>query len=151
MRSSRVVRATDSQCQNRNSPGLDPSILRYSEKIPLLELQTDGRWLADLENIHRLGTSLAADRHAATLGNFGHRATVDSRLLEKYWKFGGCRMTYFWKLPWLLTSDRLMTLGIFVDCRLSVTGRFLLLQTYRMVRLGNLGTAAIVICIKSLR
>jgi hypothetical protein len=29
MRSSRVARASDSQCQSRNSPGFDPSILRH--------------------------------------------------------------------------------------------------------------------------
>jgi hypothetical protein len=31
MRSSRVVRASDSQCRSRNCPGFDPSILRHSE------------------------------------------------------------------------------------------------------------------------
>jgi hypothetical protein len=31
MRSSRVVRAPDCQCQSRNSPGFDPSILRHTE------------------------------------------------------------------------------------------------------------------------
>jgi hypothetical protein len=31
MRSSQVVRASDCQCQSRNSPGFDPSILRHSE------------------------------------------------------------------------------------------------------------------------
>jgi hypothetical protein len=30
MRSSRVVRASGYQCQSRNSPGFDPSILRHS-------------------------------------------------------------------------------------------------------------------------
>jgi hypothetical protein len=30
MRSSRVVRASDSQCRSRNCPGFDPSILRHS-------------------------------------------------------------------------------------------------------------------------
>ncbi len=30
MRSSQVVRASDCQCQSRNSPGFDPSILRHS-------------------------------------------------------------------------------------------------------------------------
>jgi hypothetical protein len=30
MRSSRVVRAYDCQCQSRNSPGFDPSILRHN-------------------------------------------------------------------------------------------------------------------------
>jgi hypothetical protein len=30
MRSNLVVRATDCQCQSRNSPGFDPSILRHS-------------------------------------------------------------------------------------------------------------------------
>jgi hypothetical protein len=30
MRSSRVVRSSDSQCQSRNCPGVDPSILRNS-------------------------------------------------------------------------------------------------------------------------
>jgi hypothetical protein len=29
MRSSRVVRASDSQCLSRNCPGFDPSILRH--------------------------------------------------------------------------------------------------------------------------
>ncbi len=30
MRSSQVVRASDSQCRSRNCPGFDPSILRHS-------------------------------------------------------------------------------------------------------------------------
>ncbi len=30
MKYSRVVRASGCQCQNRNSPGLDPSILQHS-------------------------------------------------------------------------------------------------------------------------
>jgi hypothetical protein len=30
MRSSRVVRASGCQCQSRNTPGFDPSILRHS-------------------------------------------------------------------------------------------------------------------------
>jgi hypothetical protein len=30
MRSSRAVRASDSQCRSRNCPGFDPSILRHS-------------------------------------------------------------------------------------------------------------------------
>jgi len=30
MRSSRVIRASNYLCQSRNSPGLDPSILRHS-------------------------------------------------------------------------------------------------------------------------
>ncbi len=30
MKSSRVITASDCQCQSRNSPGFDPSILRHS-------------------------------------------------------------------------------------------------------------------------
>jgi len=56
----------------------------FSTRVPSKERwtpesQTGGRWLADLRNKHHLGTSVVADRHAVTLGNFGHRATVDCR------------------------------------------------------------------------
>jgi hypothetical protein len=39
MKSSRVVRVVDCQCQSRNSPGFDPSILRHKNS-PLQVVET---------------------------------------------------------------------------------------------------------------